>query len=167
MREPVTTTSATPLVAPLAVLGLTDAALTALYGWQPPLNPGDWTAAVLGWVARYGVLFLLAWWALRARRGGGDKALTLLGVTAADSGVCDLVTNTLAWLTLGGYARTFAGWAQALTVGLPGYLPSWIFFRNALVSDLLYSTLLLVALRLSSSRARAAGSPAPLVTARL
>jgi hypothetical protein len=39
------------------------------------------------------------------------------------------------------YARTAAGWWQAMTVGLPGFPPTLLFFRNSLVSDLLFTGL--------------------------
>ena len=52
-----------------------------------------------------------------------------------------MLTNTSSWLTGPGYAHTFAGWLQALTTGLPGYPPTWMFFRSTLLSDLLFTTL--------------------------
>ena len=45
-----------------------------------------------------------------------------------------LLTNTLSWLMDPHYAKTMAGWIQALFTGLPGYPPSWEFFRNTLLS---------------------------------
>jgi len=56
------------------------------------------------------------------------------------------VTNFFSWLTDPGYFKNFAGLIQALTVGLPQYsaTPTWMFFRNSLVSDLLF-TLVFVA----------------------
>jgi len=52
--------------------------------------------------------------------------------------------------------KNFAGLIQSLTVGLPAYgaTPTWMFFRNSLVSDLLF-TLLFVAC-MSYSRREAA-----------
>jgi hypothetical protein len=52
-----------------------------------------------------------------------------------------LVTNTASWLGDVAYARTAAGWWQAMTVGLPGFPPTLVFFRNSLVSDLLFTGL--------------------------
>lgn len=52
-----------------------------------------------------------------------------------------LVTNTLSWLTDPHYAKTIAGWIQALFTGLPGYPPSWEFFRNSLLSGGLFTAL--------------------------
>ena len=56
-----------------------------------------------------------------------------------------LLTNTVSWLSSPAYAKTLAGWVQALTTGEPGYLPTWYFLRNSLVSDLGFSLLLLAA----------------------
>jgi hypothetical protein len=41
------------------------------------------------------------------------------------------------WLTDPGYVKNFAGFVQALTVGLPQYSAhsTWMFFRNSVVSD--------------------------------
>ena len=49
-----------------------------------------------------------------------------------------VITNAFSWLTDPGYVKNFAGLIQALTVGLPQYsaTPTWMFFRNSLVSDL-------------------------------
>lgn len=55
-----------------------------------------------------------------------------------------LLSNTGAWFGSPDYAQSFAGWWQSMTIGVPGYAPSWMFFRNALVGDLLF-TLLFVA----------------------
>jgi hypothetical protein len=75
---------------------------------------------------------------LRSRRGGMNVA-AVLGWTALSSLGFYLVTNALSWWEMPGYAHNLAGLIQAWTTGLPGYPPSYVFFRNALVSDLLYS----------------------------
>ncbi len=53
-----------------------------------------------------------------------------------------LVTNTGSWMANPYYAKTIAGWFQALTTGVPGYPPTWTFFRNTLFSDMMFSSLL-------------------------
>ncbi len=137
------------LAAPLAVLLATDLALTTLYGWQP-LGGGDAWATAVQMLSRYVVLFALGVWALGMRRNGMMTAGPVLATTLAGSVIFYAVTNTFSWLTLPGYSLSAAGWWQALTTGLPGFPPSWIFFRNALLSDLLYSALMLVAMRSAS-----------------
>ncbi len=49
-----------------------------------------------------------------------------------------LVTNTHSWWSDLGYAKTAAGWWQAMTVGHPEYAPTLLFFRNSLASDFLF-----------------------------
>lgn len=52
-----------------------------------------------------------------------------------------LVTNTQSWLADPFYAKTLAGWWQALTVGHPEYPPTIYFFRNTLFGDLMFTGL--------------------------
>ena len=53
------------------------------------------------------------------------------------------ITNAFSWSSDPGYAKNLGGLIQALTVGLPQYsaTPSWMFFRNSVVSDLLFTGL--------------------------
>jgi hypothetical protein len=66
------------------------------------------------------------------------------------------------WLSDPGYVKNFAGLIQALTVGLPQYsaTPTWMFFRNSVVSDLLFTGLFVLCMSFvrSSERARAASA---------
>jgi hypothetical protein len=59
-----------------------------------------------------------------------------------------------------GYVKSFAGLVQALTVGLPQYsaTPTWMFFRNSVVSDLLFTGLFVLCMNFvrRSEPARAA-----------
>jgi hypothetical protein len=62
-----------------------------------------------------------------------------------------LITNTVDWyfdapipLSVQLYPKTFAGWIQALTVGHPGFPPTYLFLRNTIISDLLFTSLFLV-----------------------
>ena len=62
-----------------------------------------------------------------------------------------LLANTVSWWasrdsSFYAYPQTWAGWVQANTTGLPGYPPAWIFLRNSLVGDLLFTTLLIMIL---------------------
>ncbi|MGA3172764.1 MAG: DUF6580 family putative transport protein [Chthoniobacteraceae bacterium] len=66
--------------------------------------------------------------------------LTVLPASILGSILFYVVTNTSSWLTLP-YAKTFPGWLQSLTTGLPGYAPTWLFFRSSLLSDLLFTAL--------------------------
>jgi hypothetical protein len=60
------------------------------------------------------------------------------------------VTNTAAWLYLP-YAKSMAGWIQAITIGLPGYPQTWEFFRNTLLSGGLFTGLFVGAMKLTES----------------
>ena len=68
---------------------------------------------------------------------------TLLPGALVGSVVFYLITNAFSWLSDPGYTKTLAGLWQALTVGLPQYsaTPSWMFFRNSLLSDLFFTLL--------------------------
>jgi hypothetical protein len=65
-----------------------------------------------------------------------------------------LVTNTAAWIGNPSYPRGFGGLWMSLTTGLPGFPPSWMFYRNALVSDLVVGVLLLSVWALARRTAR-------------
>ena len=77
-------------------------------------------------------------WSLRSPKIG---LWPILGGTFASSGIFYVVTNTGSWLGLPAYEQTPVGWIQALTIGLPGFPPTWTFFRNSLMSDLLFAAL--------------------------
>lgn len=62
-----------------------------------------------------------------------------------------LVTNTAAWMQNPEYAKTLAGWIQALTVGTPGWPHTWEFFRNTLLSGGLFTGLFAGAMKLSEA----------------
>jgi hypothetical protein len=83
-------------------------------------------------------------WLLRKRA----SFKTLLPASIAASAVFYVVTNAVSWLFDPGYAKNFAGLVQALTVGLPQYsaTPSWMFFRNSVLSDLLFTGLFILCL---------------------
>jgi hypothetical protein len=77
------------------------------------------------------------WWLLV---GGG-----LLGAV-----VFYLITNAASWLYLP-YDKTLAGLIQALTRGLPGYPPTWEFFRNTLMSGGIFTGLFVGAMKMSEA----------------
>ena len=51
-----------------------------------------------------------------------------------------------------GYTHDAAGWWQAVTVGHPQFYPTLFFFRNTLVSDLLFTGCFAVAMEYASLR---------------
>jgi len=65
------------------------------------------------------------------------------------------LSNTFAWATSPAYAKDFAGWAQANWTGTPGFPPSWVFLRNSVLSDCLFTLILLCAFNLEAGARRA------------
>ena len=90
-------------------------------------------------VSRYfcfGLILLLGY---AVRKQQHYKVFFLFGSTFAGSCLFYLVTNTTTWISTADYAKTLAGWWQALTIGEPGFPPTLFFFRNTLVSDLFFT----------------------------
>lgn len=135
---------------PLAILLASDVVLNLHYG----------VAVLTGeMLARYAVLLVIALVGLRL---SAHKRLgSLLIASAAGATGFYLVTNTVSWLTAPEYAKTAAGWIQAVTIGLPGYPPAWMFFRNSLVSDLAFTLLFVGCLALGRRMVPQEAAPGP------
>lgn len=125
---------------PLGTLLVLDFALNAFYG-APLLS--FYTLSKL--LAYAGIVWLgsrfkpdTSWFKLV---GGG-----LLGAL-----VFYIVTNTASWFFDPGYAKTLGGWFQALTTGLPGWPPTWMFLKNTLLSGGLFTGLFAGVMKLSES----------------
>lgn len=129
-------------VLPLAMLFLSDVVLNVFHYHQPLL-----TAEIL---PRYFALALIAGlgFALRGRAG----VASLLAASFAGSLGFYVITNTGSWLFEPAYARTFEGWLQALTIGLPGYPPTWSFYRNTLLGDAFFTLLFAACMSLQARR---------------
>jgi len=78
--------------------------------------------------------------------------VNLFGGALSGSVLFYLVTNTASWRGDMGYAHDAAGWWQAMTVGHPQYYPTLFFFRNTLVSDLLFTACFALAMEYASLR---------------
>lgn len=85
----------------------------------------------------------------------------LLGGALAGSVLFYFATNTDAWMRDPFYAKTAAGWWQAMTVGRPEFPPTLFFFRNTLASDLLFTGLFAGAMELAARRAGATETARP------
>ena len=118
------------LVVSLGALFVSDLFLNRHYGYA--LVSLEMISRYLALAASVGMGF-----ALRDRA----RLSTVLPASVLGSVIFYVVTNTSSWLTWPGYARSFSGWVQALSTGLPGYAPTWLFFRATLLSDLLFSAL--------------------------
>ena len=71
------------------------------------------------------------------------------------------ITNTVCWLTIPAYPRGLDGLWMSLTTGLPGFPPSWLFFRNSLVSDFLFGSTLLAIWSIANIRQQQALNQKP------
>jgi hypothetical protein len=103
-----------------------------------------WSVVSLGVYALAGMLGV--WIASRktwVKIVSGSVACSLLFYIAA---------NTFSWWNnlvmkmTPSYSPTLAGWWQANTMGLPGYVPTWLFLRNGVAGDLFFVLLLLLVL---------------------
>jgi hypothetical protein len=131
---------------PLSILFLSDVILNAAYQ-EPLYHPQI--------VCRYLVLALVGLIGFALRKRASWK--TMLPASLAASVIFYGITNTFAWLSDPGYVKNFAGLIQALTVGLPQYgtTPSWMFFRNSLLSDLIFTAVFVLLMRAQSPRTSA------------
>jgi hypothetical protein len=134
---------------PLAALLLSDLFLNWHYG------AGLVSADMLGSYACYIAAGCLGLWVAGRRRWA-----FLLGGSLACSALFYLVTNSAAWFTNPAYAKSAAGWLQALTTGIPGYPPTWTFFTTSVISDLLFTALFAVCMEWSFRRRRAVAGAA-------
>lgn len=130
------------LLLPMAILLISDLILNLHFG--APMVEASM-------VVRYVVLGALAGAGLWLR--GHPKPVQMLMSSLAGSIAFYITTNTASWFTLGEYSKTFAGWVQALTTGLPGYAPTWVFFRNSIVSDLLFTMLIILSVSAAKEKA--------------
>ena len=79
--------------------------------------------------------------------------LNLLSGAVGSSVFFYLVTNTASWLADVAYRHNAAGWWQAMTVGHPEFPPTLWFFRNTLVSDLVFTGAFAVTMEFAALRA--------------
>ena len=117
---------------PFLALGISDVYLNHYYAREY-----GFTWPVSGLVARtacFAVALVIGAWVAKRK-----SWLNLLNGALLGAVVFYLVTNTQSWAADTFYAKTLAGWWQALTVGHPEYPPTIFFFRNTLLGDLMYT----------------------------
>jgi len=130
---------------PLVTLFISDAVINFRYG-APLLDSQI--------VVRYVALAVVGFAGLFLQNRASLK--TLLPACIVGSTFFYAITNAFSWLS------DLAGLIQALTIGLPSYsaTPSWMFFRNSLISDFLFALVFVLSINLGrsaeGSRARAA-----------
>jgi hypothetical protein len=126
---------------PLLTLFVSDIFLNIFYYHTAPI-----TVYMLPNYVMYGALVALgrlhsgkkSWW--RLVFGGAGGAVLFF-----------LVTNTVAWLQNEKYPKTWAGWLAAMTTGIPGWPPPWVFLRNSFLSGGLFTGLFAAAMKLTAS----------------
>ena len=128
-------------VLPLATIIVTDILLNVFAYDVTVLDP----RLVTNWMILALFVFLAKW--LARRRSYGRVFLgTLFGAL-----LFYLVSNSVSWMVNPAYAKTIAGWVQALTVGLPGFPPTWVFGLKTLLGTGLFTGLFAGAMKLSEA----------------
>ncbi|MES2707728.1 MAG: DUF6580 family putative transport protein [Verrucomicrobiota bacterium] len=95
--------------------------------------------------------------------GAKAPVAVLLGASLLSTVLFHLVTNTVSFFTVAGYAPTFAGWLQAQTTGLPQYPPTWLFSVKQLAGDLFFTMAFTVLCRRPSAGETESAAAAPAV----
>jgi hypothetical protein len=126
---------------PLGTMLVTDVVLNLFYYHTSPFG----YYLVLNYIVFALLIALGKWFGRKAH----FLKLVLGGLTGAV--IFYLVTNTLSWFQDAAYAKTIAGWIQALTLGRPDWHPTtWEMFRNTLLSGGLFTALFAATHKLTS-----------------
>ena len=128
-------------VLPLATIIVTDILLNVFAYDVTVLDP----RLVTNWMI-LALFVILAKWLARRRSYGRVFLGTLFGAL-----LFYLVSNSVSWMVNPAYAKTIAGWVQALTVGLPGFPPTWVFGLKTLLGTGLFTGLFAGAMKLSEA----------------
>ena len=133
-------------IIPVSILTISDLFINHSYG----------VSLITQWSAVAICCYLLA--ALCGKRMGGTKSwLSLLLGTASMSLMFYFTSNTFVFISSNAYGPGLQEWARALTTGLPGYPPTYLFLRNSLIGDLTYSLLFISVTQTSQSILRLPG----------
>ena len=128
-------------VLPLSTIIVTDILLNVFAYDVTVLDP----RLVTNWMI-LALFVVLAKWLARRRSYGRVFLGTLFGAL-----LFYLVSNSVSWMVNPAYAKTIAGWVQALTVGLPGFPPTWVFGLKSLLGTGLFTGLFAGAMKLSEA----------------
>lgn len=132
-------------VLPLAMLFASDVILNVFHYHQPLF-----TFDIL---PRYAALALIS--AIGFALRGRAKLPALLGASVAGSLLFYVISNTGSWIYEPAYTKDFAGWMQALTTGLPGFPPTYWFYRHTLLGDISFTLLFAGCMALQARKAPA------------
>jgi hypothetical protein len=115
---------------PLGAWILTDPLVSLIQGY--PLLGGHHLSIAVGLVGALGIGLLL-----RGKAGN----LQVLGGAAASALLFYFLTNTVSFLLDPNYLKTVEGFIQAQWTGRPqDALPTWVFLRNLMAANLLFTT---------------------------
>jgi len=128
-------------VLPLATIIVTDILLNVFAYDVAVFDP----RLVTNWMI-LALFVVLAKWLARRRSYGRVFLGTLFGAL-----LFYFVSNTVSWMVNPAYAKTITGWVQALTVGLPGFPPTWVFGLKTLLGTGLFTGLFAGAMKLSEA----------------
>jgi hypothetical protein len=136
------------LTVPMVSLLVSDVALNVFHYHVSIASP-----FIISHYVGFALIGLLGW-SLQSRA----SFKTLLPASIAASLIFYFVTNCVSWVYETGYSKTFAGFVQAQTIGLPVYngaTPSWMFLRNSLLGDLFFTSLFVACMSLGTKTSRA------------
>ena len=128
-------------VLPMTTIIVTDLLLNSFVYNEPLLLQGS----IPIWMT-LGIFVVLAKWLAKRRSYGRVFLGTLIGAL-----LFYLVSNTIAWFGNPAYLKSIAGWIQALTVGLPGFPPTWVFGLKSLLGTGLFTGLFAGAMKVSDA----------------
>ena len=126
---------------PMATIIVTDLLLNSFVYNEPLLLQ----SSIPIWIS-LGIFVVLAKWLAKRRSYVRVFLGTLIGTL-----LFYLVSNTMAWFGNPAYVKSFAGWIQALTVGLPGFPPTWFFGLKSLLGTSLFTGLFAGAMKISDA----------------
>lgn len=153
---------------PLTTMLISDLALNLYYRFALGIDAFK-AMQLVNYAVYAGILWLGTRFNPRAKSrsvGAETKSFAkLLGGGLLGAVLFYLITNTAAWFfnPFGNpeYTRDFIGWLTALTKGTAGYMQTWEFFRNTLLSGGLFTGLFVGAMKLTGSAESAREKEAP------
>ena len=128
-------------VLPMATIIVTDLLLNSFVYNEPLLLQ----SSIPIWIT-LGIFVVLAKWLAKRRSYSRVFLGTFMGTL-----LFYLVSNTMSWFGNPAYVKSFAGWIQALTVGLPGFPPTWFFGLKSLLGTSLFTGLFAGAMKISDA----------------
>jgi hypothetical protein len=121
---------------PAAIYFLTYPLPALLQGRIDWLTPGVMLVSILS----FGAMFLLG------RKLRPERALPLLGGAVVAALLFHIITNGAAWIGSPLYPKTPLGLWQSLWAGPVGSpIPSWVFLKNLVAANLLFTAVILIA----------------------